>query len=389
MNILLVGYEFDDVGLACIRSLGKQGIYISCLNPRYMSPTLHSKYCKEIFISPHYLEKGKFLEYLVKILNREKFDVLLPYREEIIEVIYEALDDIERNTNVALPPKESFSITIDKEKTYNFCRVEKVYIPRTKIIRGYDDLLSTLSSIDYPCVIKHTKGHYIRGLLYAFCDKNIKKRFLKMLAIESYSKNDTFLVQEYIEGEEYSIHAIFNHGSPLVLFTYKKLRMLPIMGGTTAKAQSVLNDELCKISSKLLKKLKWHGVVNIDYKKDKKDGKFKLLDINPRFSDSIEVAVKSGVNLPYLYYLLAQGRKVDCIDTYQVNVIFRWIFIYLATIYQSNHIYIFLKDFFNKDIYSDIYIEDLKPIFFQFLDYIWRNIYHLRRGSLIYPCGRI
>jgi hypothetical protein len=53
------------------------------------------------------------------------------------------------------------------------------------------------------------------------------------------------------------------------------------------------------------------------------------MEINPRLSASVEVAVRAGVDFPYLLYQWANGDPIDHVEYYRVG---RWM-CYLEVIY--------------------------------------------------------
>ena len=78
-------------------------------------------------------------------------------------------------------------------------------------------------------------------------------------------------------------------------------------------------------SIRLLKSLHWVGIAMVEWKENKNTNKPVLMEINPRFWGSLELAIRSGVDFPYLYYQVAKGRKVKKITSYKTDIICRWL----------------------------------------------------------------
>jgi predicted ATP-grasp superfamily ATP-dependent carboligase len=81
---------------------------------------------------------------------------------------------------------------------------------------------------------------------------------------------------------------------------------------------------LLEHAERILEALKWHGVAMVEFKRDARDGVSKLLEINGRFWGSLQLAVDSGVDFPYLLYRLAVDGDIDPVFTYRVGVRLRW-----------------------------------------------------------------
>jgi predicted ATP-grasp superfamily ATP-dependent carboligase len=62
---------------------------------------------------------------------------------------------------------------------------------------------------------------------------------------------------------------------------------------------------------RLLKKLKWRGVAQVEYLEDERDGVLKLMEINPRFWDSLQTVIQAGVDFPHLLYQISTEGDVD------------------------------------------------------------------------------
>jgi len=51
-----------------------------------------------------------------------------------------------------------------------------------------------------------------------------------------------------------------------------------------------------------------------------------LLEINPRFWGSLELAIRSGVNFPVLYFDLCCNKSVGVVNDYEMGRKVRWVF---------------------------------------------------------------
>ena len=83
---------------------------------------------------------------------------------------------------------------------------------------------------------------------------------------------------------------------------HRRIRERLVMGGPSTCAESVYDSKLLDYGLRVLKNLKWHGVAMVEFKKDSIDGEFKLMEINPKFWGSLDLAIASGVDFPYLLY---------------------------------------------------------------------------------------
>ncbi|PYT21377.1 MAG: hypothetical protein DMG57_38840 [Acidobacteria bacterium] len=56
--------------------------------------------------------------------------------------------------------------------------------------------------------------------------------------------------------------------------------------------------------------MRFTGLVEIEFKRDSRDGKFKVLDMNPRVWGWHTLCGRAGVDFPYLTWLLVRGEPV-------------------------------------------------------------------------------
>jgi D-aspartate ligase len=124
-----------------------------------------------------------------------------------------------------------------------------------------------------------------------------------------------FIVQEYIPAE-YAENWIFyaycdSGGECRVVFTGVKARSWPVRAGVTACGFSVANPELAELASRFCKQLGYRGIADMDWVRDRRDGRFKLVDFNPRMGNQFRLfETGAGVDVVRAMHLDLTGREV-------------------------------------------------------------------------------
>jgi predicted ATP-grasp superfamily ATP-dependent carboligase len=93
--------------------------------------------------------------------------------------------------------------------------------------------------------------------------------------------------------------------------------MYPVSGGVTCVSVSTCSEELKRTARKIVRELNWNGPLEMEFKLDARDGRFKLIEINPRFWASLGTAISCGVDFAGIAVDLALGRKVKHTDEHE------------------------------------------------------------------------
>jgi D-aspartate ligase len=111
-------------------------------------------------------------------------------------------------------------------------------------------------------------------------------------------------VYEWIPGADDELYTLGSHlaadGTALGLFCGRKLAQDPPGIGTARAAEAVWVDEVVEHGLRLLRGLGFHGVSQVELKRDPRDGSFKLMEVNPRLWQWHGLAAACGVNLPVI-----------------------------------------------------------------------------------------
>lgn len=367
MKVLITDADFKHT-LSAVRSLGKKGIYVIAGSSFKYSQSFCSKYCSGKVVYPTPRDEDAFVRFMLRYIKDNKIDVLLPIGYLTTATLSKHRDEFCQYTKLPIANEVSMKIACNKDKTMEFAKKLGVKIPK---VYGKAEEVE-----NFPIVVKGIKES--GNILYI----NSPEELVKVKTTES-------LIQEYIPGEGYGFFSLFNKGRVRAIFMHKRIREYPITGGPSTAAESIYDQELKDIGLKLLEDLNWHGVAMVEFKKDARYGDFKLMEINPKFWGSLDLAIAAGVDFPYLAVKMAIEGDVEPILTYKVGLKFRWLFPddTLHVIAKPSSVMAFIGDFFDKNVKSNIWLTDVKPNLFQLITTFLTIISRARRKILRNPHG--
>ena len=387
MSAIVTNAE-SSIGLAVIRSLGRNNVDATVASCEEHAISFHSKYCKEKIIYPQISNKNKFIKSLEVIVKKGNYDVLFPIREDIIPIISYHRDRFKKYTKIPLVEHEKLNIAFDKSETLKIAMQNNIPHPKTYFVESVKEVKKIGNKLEYPVVIKPRISSGSKGLYYVTSPKELVNRYAE---ISKEHKNP--IIQECISlnGEAYGVEALFNKDSkPRATFVHKRIRQYPITGGPSTLRESIKNEEVEKLGIKLLKALGWYGVAMVEFKIDPRDNKPKLMEINPRFWGSLPLSIASGVDFPYLLYRMALDGDIKKVSNYKIGVKSRLLFAdmrYFGSIIQDDYTHLgiekpdrfktfleFMK-FYERDLHYDILsFDDFDPFMSEIKRILMRKV---------------
>jgi predicted ATP-grasp superfamily ATP-dependent carboligase len=197
------------------------------------------------------------------------------------------------------------------------------------------------------------------------------------------------VIQDYIAGQGFGFSALLRHGELRACCMHRRVREFPITGGASTAAVTVLKPELRRAGMRILQELKWHGVAMVEFKKDERDGQYKLLEINPKFWGSLDLPIAAGVDFPTLTARLALEGDVETVPDAPPGIKFHWIWddlLHLAANPSSWNAV--MHDMVSRDVASDLDWSDPIPFLVHGGYMLRRLLGLLLKAKLRYPQGR-
>ncbi|MBD0274088.1 MAG: ATP-grasp domain-containing protein [Acetobacteraceae bacterium] len=286
--------------IACLQGLGRAGhdVWLLGANPR--SAIAQSRFCRGILPSPPETEGDAWIANLLSALRTGAFDLIVPVSDAAVGLMSRARDEVSALTGLALAPPDRLEIGRDKAKTTRFALEHGVPVPETFFPRDMEEARALARSVDYPCVAKLPLGTGSLGVQVTATPAELVAFFEERGAADNWP-----FVQRFVPGDLYDVTAVCDRGRMVALFAFR-MPMKYHLGGTPPYVYSVKDPALLAAARRFLEAIGWHGCVDLDFLLAP-DGRYTLLELNPRLSGTTNFALKMGVELPRAYHDVVFG----------------------------------------------------------------------------------
>lgn len=367
-TVLITNYSYKNA-LAAVRDIGSKGIKVYTCGP----PTRNKVASLSVYSSGYstYTSPNKdvnsFLTDIRRILSTKEYEMIIPIGVDTTIPISYHKKELCKYTQIPVADYEILEKAHDKYKTIEIARSVGVPVPETSIM-SWESIEE--KSFEYPLVIKARKGAAGSGTRYITSEDD----FYKVVREFEQKKSDNIrdyerpMIQEYIPGDLMDVCVLFNNGRPRAALAQRRVITYPPSGGVGIVNETVNDPELIELALKLLKKMKWHGVAQVEFKKDR-NGVSRLMEINPKFWGTLELSIAAGLHFPYMFYRMTMDGDIEPNFSYESNLQIWWCFahlpqIFLAYMKNRNGIYSAMTERKMRRI-SDLSLQDLKPHIFQ------------------------
>jgi D-aspartate ligase len=291
-------------GLAAIRSLGRAGIRVLAVDHRPSALGFRSRYA-EPFLSPDpHQDETRFIAF-VRALGEI---VVFPTHDEQLNLIARHLGDLD-----VLAPFPSWDVlerVQSKRIQLEVAEAAGVDVPRTAYPASAREARTAAEEIGFPVLVKpeHPIGFKQRFRRQAFRCENADE------VERAYEQAAEFapMVQELVPGGDDTLYTVGSYitreGRPLGVFSGRKLRQTPRGIGTCRVGEAVWVQEAVDSALRFLAEFGYFGLSQVEFKRDPRDGRFKLMEINPRLWQWHGLAAACGVDLPRLAYADLTGE---------------------------------------------------------------------------------
>ncbi|HZN21825.1 MAG TPA: hypothetical protein VFB57_04635 [Gaiellaceae bacterium] len=292
-------------GLAAIRSLGRTGAPVVAVDHRPWALGLRSRYALPVQSPDPAADEDGFVEVLAELgdeLGRPA--PVFPTHDSGLNAIARAQGLLGERFLYPFPGWDALERIQSKREQLEAAAAAGVDTPRTAHPRSAAEAVAAAEEIGYPVLVKPADPVEFKRV-----HRRQAFRCESAAALEeAFGKAEPYgpMVQELVPGGDDALYTLGSYldasGKPLGLFSGRKLRQTPREVGTCRVGEALWVQEVVDAGLRFLGALGYRGLSQVEFKRDPRDGRFKLMEINPRLYQWHGLAAACGVDLPRIAY---------------------------------------------------------------------------------------
>lgn len=273
-------------------------------NPNPQSPV--ARVAHEFHREPTGLEGQPYIDWCLDFCRQQRIDIFVPGREATLLAGAHARFAAIGTRVLSCASEDKLQLIHDKGRFY--AEVDLPGAPVAEFRRfenaaGFEEAYDLLRRRHAKLCVKPSRSIY--GLGFAVLDETRSSAELLMAGAEYHVSLADFrralpalgefrdmLLMEYLDGREYSVDCVGDHGRLVTAVARRK--------SSTAGAGQRIDQraDILEATARLAHMYGLNGIFNVQFREAA--GRARLLEINPRMSGGIGMACVAGPNLPYI-----------------------------------------------------------------------------------------
>ncbi len=307
--------------LSVVRNLGRAGIPVWLLaGPD--CPARHSRYARVVPFETEEKIEAAWADFLLGPRSESlRGGVLLPCCDPALDLVARQhgslaekylLDEVNPEVRVAM---------LDKVRIYQIAAAAGVATPRFWVLGPGQDLQALRGELTYPLIVKPSHTHVFRqhfGTKFVtapdFATLQEAYRLVRELGIG-------VMLVEFIPGLDDRLCSYYSYldgaGAPLFHFTKRVVRRYPLVTGNGCYHVTDWNPEVAEAGLAFLRAARVRGLGNVEFKRDPRDGRLKLIECNARLTEANCLVAAAGLDLARFVYNRLTGGPPVPLDRYR------------------------------------------------------------------------
>jgi predicted ATP-grasp superfamily ATP-dependent carboligase len=310
--------------LSVARSLGRRGVSVYALNDpdAYVR---YSRYCKWISLPAATPPEVAWPEFLLgPASDRLRGAVVLACSDAGIEVIAAHRGRLLEKYLLDDSDPAAQRCVLNKLDTYQVARAAGVPTPKFWLAGSRAQVVAWKDELTYPLIVKPLYSHqYEKKFGAKFTIVNDFDGLLKAYDVVRGAGVDVMLV-EMIPGPDDRLCSYYTYmdaaGEPLFDFTKRIIRRYPLVQGLACYHATTRDPEVRDLGLAFFRAAGLRGVANVEFKRDERDGRLKLIECNARFTAANCLLESSGIDLALFVYNRLVGAPLPPTDRYRVGM---------------------------------------------------------------------
>jgi predicted ATP-grasp superfamily ATP-dependent carboligase len=300
-------------GLCCVRSLARADVDVAAGARDAHASGMRTRCASRRVILPD--PRVDFDAHAAAILaevQANPVDAVLSSIDSSVEALHRRRDEIGRFASVALGSPEAVEIALSKTRTLEIASALGIASPRSVRAVTAQELEAAAVETGFPCVFKPETswrpvgegGERLGPVPVADAEE---ARTVGSALIEI---GVPVLVQQLVRGVRETVKLFRVEGKTVAVLAMSIDRAWPPLGGSSVMRRTVAPpDDVHSAAERLVAEIGLDGYSEVEFRRDD-EGRALLMEVNPRLSQSVELAVRAGVDFPRMQFEWARGGQV-------------------------------------------------------------------------------
>jgi predicted ATP-grasp superfamily ATP-dependent carboligase len=280
-----------------------KGIKLHVLSNKRWVPVRFSRHVASFQSYPSMATEAEQLEAVLRAIKQTRSEILFPVVNASSRFI--AIHQTELSRHIALTPFPSLAsmdVVLDKNQFFEFLRNHNLPQPEAIVIRSVEQVAARLGELTFPVLFKPACSGGGTGI-----QKFERPAELLAFLRANWRIEASALIQSFVPGDDVDCSVLCRDGKILAHTIQKSFLPRRDPFGSDEAIEFIHDPQALAVVAQLMSTLNWSGVAHVDLRRDKQDGRAKLLDVSPRYWTSLLGSLASGVNFPHLSCLSTLG----------------------------------------------------------------------------------
>ena len=306
--VLVIGDDTRSF-LTLVRSLGRAGhvVHVAPYNRR--SPALRSRYVAAVHRLPFHLGDGSaWRAALRELVDAQGIELVMPCDERALLPL-DAHRDAFADVVLAIPGRRAIDVFYDKHRTRELAAHHGIAVAPGRLLRGDDTAAGLARVFGLPLALKPRCSYRLDSLharnKVALVDDEA------MLANELARRTpEDMLIEAFAPGIGVGVSVLAAGGDILQAFEHHRDHDDLAVGGSYYRHSARFTPVLLFAVERLVADVGYTGIAMFEFRLDRTDGRYALLEVNARPWGSMPLPVALGVDFPERWRrLLTAGER--------------------------------------------------------------------------------
>jgi len=315
-------------GINVVRSAGLGGIPVIVATSDPSEPALASRYCSMGVMMPPLAEADAATTALERVAERCGTQLPLLFgNDDALRFVYARRERLGKHFLMLLNDPGVASALIDKDAFARFALERGLPAPRTF---AWQELAQVAAPVLIKPKVKFDwdSSPVLAHLLGGAGKAIVRPTGAAAIADEVIARfREQLLFQEYIPGGDEALWCFDGvadeNGVLIASYVGRKIRSYPPRTGDASYIELVHDTAAAEAGRRVSERAGLKGIFNIDLKRDPRDGRFRVLEINARYNFWLHLGAANGLNLTRVMVDYLVARKHPSSSRYSTT--YRWL----------------------------------------------------------------